>query len=40
LGGRSFFDYGGFSSDSETWQSLITADYTLNDTWILRGGYR
>lgn len=35
-----FGDYGGFSSDSETWQVLLTADYTLNDKWDLRFGYR
>lgn len=33
-------DYGGFSSDSETWQVLFTADYALSDRWSLRGGYR
>ena len=33
-------DYGGFSSDSETWQLLFTADYALSDNWSLRGGYR
>jgi opacity protein-like surface antigen len=38
--GTAFFDYGGFSSDSETWQALLTADYALNDNWVLRGGYR
>lgn len=36
----AFFDYGGFSSGSETWQALITADYALNENWLLRGGYR
>lgn len=38
--GTAFFDYGGFSSDSETYQVLLTADYELNDRWLLRGGYR
>lgn len=33
-------DYGGFRSGSETWQVLVTADYSLNDRWVLRGGYR
>lgn len=33
-------DYGGFQSGSETWQALLTADYALNDSWVLRGGYR
>lgn len=36
----AFVDYGGFSSDSETWQVLLTADYTINDQWLIRGGYR
>lgn len=39
-GGTAFVDYGGFSSDSETWQALLTADYSLNENWVLRGGYR
>jgi hypothetical protein len=38
--GTAFVDYGGFSSDSETWQALLTADYSLNENWVLRGGYR
>ena len=38
--GTVFVDYGGFSSDSETWQALLTADYAINDNWLLRGGYR
>lgn len=38
--GTAFFDYGGFSSDSETWQVLLTIDYALSDSWSLRGGYR
>ncbi|MCA0872520.1 porin family protein [Seohaeicola saemankumensis] len=38
--GTAFFDYGGFSSDSETWQVLFTVDYALNENWLLRGGYR
>ncbi|WP_233270485.1 porin family protein [Chachezhania sediminis] len=36
----AFADYGGFSSDSETWQALLTFDYALTDKWLLRGGYR
>lgn len=36
----TFFDYGGFQSGDETWQALLTADYTINDNWVLRGGYR
>lgn len=37
----SFFaDYGGFSSDSTTWQVVATVGYALNDQWTLRGGYR
>ncbi len=38
--GTGFFDYGGFTNDSETWQVLLTADYAINDRWLLRGGYR
>lgn len=38
--GTAFFDYGGFQSDSETWQVLLTADYALNERWLIRGGYR
>lgn len=38
--GTGFIDYGGFRSDSETWQVLLTADYAINDRWLLRGGYR
>jgi opacity protein-like surface antigen len=35
-----FADYGGFSGDSTTWQTLVSVDYALNDRWILLGGYR
>ncbi|WP_323781823.1 porin family protein [Leisingera sp.] len=38
--GTAFFDYGGFSRGNETWQILLTADYTLRNSWLLRGGYR
>lgn len=38
--GTGFFDYGGFRSGSETWQVMLTADYAINDRWLLRGGYR
>ena len=38
--GTVFADYGGFSSDSETWQILLTADYNINDRWVARFGYR
>ncbi|SFM04736.1 hypothetical protein [Shimia aestuarii] len=38
--GTAFFDYGGFEKGNETWQALLTADYQLNDNWVLRGGYR
>ncbi len=38
--GTVFADYGGFSSGSETWQTLLTANYALNDRWDLRAGYR
>jgi hypothetical protein len=35
-----FVDYGGFSSDSTTWQTAVSVGYALNDRWTLRGGYR
>jgi hypothetical protein len=35
-----FVDYGGFSSDSTTWQTSVSMGYALNDRWTLRGGYR
>ncbi|WP_240482053.1 outer membrane protein [Ruegeria marisrubri] len=38
--GTAFADYGGFESGSDTWQVLLTADYALNERWLLRGGYR
>ncbi|WP_171237966.1 outer membrane protein [Ruegeria sp. HKCCA5763] len=38
--GTVFADYGGFSSTSETWQALLTANYALSDRWDLRIGYR
>ncbi len=38
--GTAFLDYGGFRSGSETWQILLTADYAINDRWMIRGGYR
>lgn len=38
--GTVFADYGGFSSDSETWQILLTANYNVNDNWVARFGYR
>ncbi len=38
--GGAMVDYGGFSSDSETWQVLLTAGYELNENWVLSGGYR
>lgn len=38
--GTGFIDYGGFRSSSETWQVLLTADYKINDRWMIRGGYR
>ncbi|MDX1743043.1 MAG: porin family protein, partial [Ruegeria sp.] len=36
----AYADYGGFRSGSQTWSVLLTADYALNDRWVLRGGYR
>ncbi|WP_170327903.1 outer membrane protein [Ruegeria arenilitoris] len=38
--GTAYVDYGGFRSGSETWSVLLTADYAINDRWLLRGGYR
>lgn len=38
--GTALFDYGGFESDNDTWQALLTADYAINENWVLRGGYR
>lgn len=38
--GTVFADYGGFSSDSETWQVLLAADYNISEKWALRVGYR
>lgn len=38
--GTAFFDYGGFTGGDETWQALLTADYAINDRWLVRGGYR
>jgi opacity protein-like surface antigen len=35
-----FVDYGGFSSDSTTWQAALSVGYALNESWTLRGGYR
>jgi opacity protein-like surface antigen len=35
-----FADYGGFSSESTTWQTLVSVDYALNHHWTLLGGYR
>ncbi len=36
----AYVDYGGFRSGSQTWQVLVTADYIINERWMLRGGYR
>lgn len=38
--GTGLVDYGGFRSGSETWQVLLTADYAINERWLIRGGYR
>jgi opacity protein-like surface antigen len=38
--GTAFVDYGGFRSDDNTWQVLLTADYALNENWLIRAGYR
>lgn len=37
--GTAFADYGGLDGD-ETWQILLTADYSINENWMIRGGYR
>ncbi|WP_254438040.1 outer membrane beta-barrel protein [Ruegeria arenilitoris] len=36
----AYVDYGGFRSGSQTWSVLLTADYAINERWVLRGGYR
>ena len=38
--GRVFFDYGGFRSDSQSFQAVLTARYAFNDDWSLVIGYR
>lgn len=38
--GTILADYGGFSSDSETWQALGTVNYEINQNWVIRGGWR
>ena len=35
-----FVDYGGFRSDSESWQALISAQYAINDQWSVVAAYR
>jgi len=40
LSGTVFADYGGFRSGSESWQTLLTLDYNINENWVVRGGYR
>jgi opacity protein-like surface antigen len=35
-----FVDYGGFDGDDETWQAMLTADYAINESWMIRAGYR
>ena len=37
---RAFFDYGGFRSNSESFQAILTARYAFNDQWSLVVGYR
>ncbi len=36
----AYVDYGGFRSGSQTWSVLLTADYAINERWVIRGGYR
>ena len=38
--GTIFGDYGSFGNDNENWQVLLTLNYTINDHWLLQGGYR
>ena len=38
--GTVFVDYGGFDGDDETWQAMLTADYAINESWMIRAGYR
>lgn len=40
LSGTIFADYGGFRSNSESWQTLLTLDYNINENWVARAGYR
>lgn len=40
LSGTVFADYGGFRSDSETWQTMLAIDYNINENWVARAGYR
>lgn len=35
-----FLDYGGFRSNSTSWQAVVSAQYAINDQWSLTGGYR
>lgn len=35
-----FVDYGGFRSNSESWQAAISARYAVNDQWSILAGYR
>ncbi len=35
-----FLDYGGFRSNSTSWQAIVSAQYAINDQWSLSGGYR
>lgn len=38
--GAVFFDYGGFSSSSESYQVALVANYRISDAFSLTGGYR
>ncbi|MCU9847921.1 porin family protein [Defluviimonas sp. WL0024] len=38
--GMVLADYGGFSSDSETWQALAAVSYEINQNWVVSGGWR
>ena len=38
--GTAFIDYGGFRSDSQSFQAILAATYAINDNWSFVGGYR
>jgi opacity protein-like surface antigen len=38
--GNALVDFGGVSSDSQTWQALATVGYKFNENWSSQLGYR